>query len=269
MQVFLEKIFKFVFQSNDFRGRIWLLSCLQNITRRSLFIKSVYGFDIRANFLDTTWKLACKGYPDSRVADEITKIEPGHCFIDVGANLGVFSLLAAENLEANGLVVAFEPNPLVFEDLVMNFNRNKPACHYQLLNMGIAEDTSIVGFESPDFHSGKGKISFDTGAASRTLVTSPTKMVFLSEAIGERQITLKIDVEGAEYLVAKSILESGLLPKIQKVIVEIDQSYLHSFGTTRDELYGFFETKGFVPTYNEDKKHFDEVFIHRSQFNSS
>jgi FkbM family methyltransferase len=44
-------------------------------------------------------------------------LEPGHTFVDIGANLGFFSLLAAHLVGSRGAVWAFEPQPEMFESL--------------------------------------------------------------------------------------------------------------------------------------------------------
>src|SRR5262249_10578177 len=48
------------------------------------------------------------------------RLRPGDTFIDVGANIGYFSLLAAKRVGATGRVVAIEASPKIFSALQCN-----------------------------------------------------------------------------------------------------------------------------------------------------
>jgi FkbM family methyltransferase len=51
-------------------------------------------------------------------------LSAGDCFIDVGANIGLWTLSAASAVGANGRVFSFEPNPSTFAKLERNVARN-------------------------------------------------------------------------------------------------------------------------------------------------
>ena len=55
------------------------------------------------------------------------QIKPGDTVIDIGANLGYYTLLAGDLVTATGRVVAVEPNPLVFELLSKSVKKAKRA----------------------------------------------------------------------------------------------------------------------------------------------
>src|SRR5262245_1288947 len=52
-------------------------------------------------------------------------LRPGGVFVDIGANHGYFTLLAASIVGSSGRVVAFEPNPHVFEELSAHVAMNR------------------------------------------------------------------------------------------------------------------------------------------------
>lgn len=59
------------------------------------------------------------------VAEFLTRfLEPGMVCVDVGAHIGVFTLLAAERVGPSGQVHAFEPGPSEFEQLKGNVALN-------------------------------------------------------------------------------------------------------------------------------------------------
>src|SRR5262245_44073637 len=47
----------------------------------------------------------------------VSRLGEGAVFVDVGANHGYFTVLAAARVGSTGRVVAFEPNPVVFDQL--------------------------------------------------------------------------------------------------------------------------------------------------------
>ena len=51
-------------------------------------------------------------------------MRPGDVVYDIGANVGVFSLIAAANLGGDGTVVAFEPGFATFARLCENIRLN-------------------------------------------------------------------------------------------------------------------------------------------------
>ena len=52
-------------------------------------------------------------------------LRPGDVFVDVGANIGLFTLIAAERVGPGGKVLAFEPTAKTFGRLVDNVQLNK------------------------------------------------------------------------------------------------------------------------------------------------
>lgn len=57
-----------------------------------------------------------------REVEDLTRshLRPGCCFVDIGANVGYFSLLAASIVGPSGCVLAFEPNPAIRSKLLSN-----------------------------------------------------------------------------------------------------------------------------------------------------
>src|SRR5436190_1863495 len=51
-------------------------------------------------------------------------LETGQVFLDVGANIGFYSLFAAQRVGPSGRVFSFEPDPMTFESLQRSVRRN-------------------------------------------------------------------------------------------------------------------------------------------------
>jgi len=133
------------------------------------------------------------------VAQEVHRLlRPGDTFIDVGANVGFFTLLAATLVGPQGNVIAFEPNPencnLLLRSLAQNELRN-----VRLHQNAVAEAAQQFAFSSG-------------GADSNARLMRPEELhglqehyahveaVTLDEALKDesRVDLIKIDIEGAE-----------------------------------------------------------------------
>jgi FkbM family methyltransferase len=66
------------------------------------------------------------------------ELRPGSAFLDIGANLGMFSLLAARLVGPSGTVVAFEPDPSTFESLARTIALNRLA-HVRAYNVALSD----------------------------------------------------------------------------------------------------------------------------------
>jgi FkbM family methyltransferase len=148
-------------------------------------------------------------------------------FVDVGANVGTFSLLAAGIAEAQ--TIAIEPSGNAFEWL----EKNK-----QLNNLDDRIETHRVALGS---QSGSALLSFESGQQNHILATNETAthegilIKTLDEILrGRRPILLKIDVEGYEQAVLEGATETLQNPDLQAIIIE---TMGHS------ARYGFSETK--------------------------
>jgi len=149
-------------------------------------------------------------------------LRPGDVFVDVGANIGIFSLLASKAVGEKGEVVAVEASPTVFDFLASNVARN--GCkNIRLMNCAASDRTGVVRmFRAPD--SNLGATSTFNGADFQEdgeVAARPLSDVLTTEETQKARL-IKIDVEGAEAEVVK-----GLLPLLRiarrdmDIIVEV------------------------------------------------
>lgn len=123
-------------------------------------------------------------------------------FVDVGANVGIYSVLAAER---GAKVVAIEPDPETSKQLRTNLARND--YHAEVHRVVVSNSVGDVSFTVNQ--GTMNGIVFDEDVPQHILPCST-----LDELIGERSVAgIKIDVEGAERLVvegAKGLLARGV-----------------------------------------------------------
>ena len=125
-------------------------------------------------------------------------VRPGQTVLDLGANVGYYTLLAAELVGPSGTVVAFEPEPLNAAYLRRHVEVNRLP-QVDVLQHAVGRAAGTLRFTRGKGR-GRGHLH-DEGELEVEVVT-------LDEVVEARSLTpncLKIDVEGAE----ADVLEGG------------------------------------------------------------
>lgn len=125
-------------------------------------------------------------------------LRPGSVFLDVGANVGVLSLLAAHRWCPQGTVLGFEASPQIFDHLAANAQANS----HRALDIIHAAVTSHSGdtltfYNAPEAKFGMGSLANRFGTEG---IAVPT--VALDDAVRahgiDRVRAIKVDVQGFE-----------------------------------------------------------------------
>ncbi|MDZ7962634.1 MAG: FkbM family methyltransferase [Aulosira sp. DedQUE10] len=145
------------------------------------------------------------------------QLPSGGVFIDIGANIGVFTITAAKFLKETGLVIAVEASPNIFSYLQKNIESNK-LTNVKTLEFAVAEhDHSTVSFyEAPTDHFGMGSLAPQFHNSPIYVKTKTLDTLIHDEKI-EQVDLIKVDVEGYEASVfkgAKKLLTSVNAPII-------------------------------------------------------
>jgi FkbM family methyltransferase len=249
------------------RGRRHVLRALGALLRPPFFVRSAYGPWMLFTG-DATSTFAIAGTYGDVVRANTALLEPGDCFIDVGANAGLFSLLASPRVGPAGRVVAFEPNRDVY--VVLNLNLAANRCRNVVtLNAAIAERPGVATMRAPaPAHSGLAHLCPPDEASSAAtfpvLAFGPPQLAVLAEFCRGRRTILKVDVEGAEGVVLRTLLPALAGCPPERAIVEIDDAHLARFGESRAGLYRLMREWGYEATIvAPGVSHYDEVFVRR------
>ena len=128
----------------------------------------------------------------------VQRLRPGDVFYDLGANMGLFSLLAARCVGESGKVFSFEPDPVNAERVRRNAKRNSFS-QITVVESGVWSSAGILDFTTADCASpdrGVGSfLSANAGAAS-----VPIRVIALDDFVRDapRPDGIKCDIEGAE-----------------------------------------------------------------------
>ncbi|CUS04941.2 protein of unknown function [Candidatus Promineifilum breve] len=122
----------------------------------------------------------------------------GATFIDVGANIGYFALLAAKIVGPAGRVVAFEPNPANCDLLRRSIEANQFGT-ITLHQNAVAEARQTIHFATAGIDS-NGRMVNPAEAAAEVVALPTVEAVTLDETLADlgRIDVIKLDVEGAE-----------------------------------------------------------------------
>lgn len=130
-------------------------------------------------------------------------------FLDIGANIGLYTLTAMQVIGAGGRILAFEPNPKTRQRLLFNINANTSpasAAALTVLDIGIADkesrfvlqlDSSNLGASSISGHNRSRLSATDPRRADVVIQCKPLLGVLQAQQIDHVDV-LKIDIEGAE-----------------------------------------------------------------------
>jgi len=174
-----------------------------------------------------------------------TSLEPGDVFIDVGAHVGYFTLLAARRVTETGTVLSIEPNPAALDQLHQNVDRSG------LKNVLVAHsacgdsDEPVRLYLHTESNSSMASLSAAnaTGGIGVDVACST-----LDDLCADRRITnvrlVKIDVEGAELSVLRGM--NRILREMRPIIVlELEPRLLAAFGASTDAIVALLEVYGY------------------------
>ena len=148
-------------------------------------------------------------------------LKEGDTYVDVGAHVGYLTLVARKRLGSSGKVIAVEPQPYNCEKLLRNWEINGFS-NLHLLVAAAGTSGGLVSLPQQEAND-KSRLSLVLPMPRATSLSFTVPILTLSEVLERSEVTkislLKLDVEGCEYDVLKSLGE--YFPYVQNVIVEV------------------------------------------------
>jgi len=142
--------------------------------------------------------------PNSRHLTLLRKYLRGGTFIDVGANIGLVTLLVADKI---GHAILFEPSPLSAKLAQQNLEMNTLV--YEIVPVALSDEVGTVEFED----AGASSVSRTVEGFKTSLPTISVPRTTFDQFLRERSTPLlpvdaiKIDVEGHENAVLRGMKE--------------------------------------------------------------
>ena len=184
-------------------------------------------------------------------------LKPGDVFVDVGANIGLYTVIGARAVGARGHVYSFEPTSKTFNRLVANVKLNQ-FTNVTYSKVALSDNRSKaelhVSLERWDAWNTLGK---PTGTDGSGFGIEEVNMipwdVFASEHGISKVNFMKIDVEGWECKVLKGASKMLIQADAPTLLVEFNDEALLAAGASSSELYDLLTSFGYS-IYRQGKK---------------
>ncbi len=208
--------------------------------------KTKYGFSLWLDLRRDVDFLLYRGeFEKSHLDVFFSLIHMNDTVIDVGANIGIYSMLASTKVAASGNVFAFEPSEWARERLEKNLVLNN-VHNVTIIPKGVSNKSGKIDFYicEDDAYNSIGNVPMKPVIKKEVI-----DVITLDDFCTEQGITkvdiLKIDTEGADYLVlqgATTILNSNSPPIL---FCEVNKNIKEGFNFTLEVYLNFFNKHGY------------------------
>lgn len=171
-------------------------------------------------------------------------IKEGMNVLEIGANIGWYSLLAAAKVGKKGRCFIFEANPHIFDYLYRNILINDFIERVELVNKAVYNKSGKLNFHIPKYISGnssvreiKNKANFADGVGCVERIEVPC--VSIDEYFKGQQIkidVIKIDAEGSEPFIFEGMEEIISANPDIKIICEFAPHFISEIGRNPHEF---------------------------------
>jgi FkbM family methyltransferase len=171
-------------------------------------------------------------------------LEPGDCFVDVGANIGQFAIAAGNRLRGSGRVIAVEPNPPICGELLRNRAINGLDGTVSIVSAAISDARRMVAFGVPE-RENRGTSREVTGPFPDSFHLFTASLREICRGLGITAIkAMKVDVEGAELSVLRSLLEGGPDLRPEHIVLEYLPKHF-AYAGLAGELLSYLDQQGY------------------------
>lgn len=188
----------------------------------------------------------------------LSDLKRGQVFYDIGANIGVYSLLAGRHLDGTGLVCAFEPHAVNVSGLLANAKANQLEERLKVFSCALNDCEGFFEFEYSSLNPGA---AFNSLIAETDAIPQASKKhnstikemkaAFSVDNLIARGVIppphhIKIDVDGIELRIVHGM--QALLRGTQSPLsiqVEIDPA-------TAQEVHCLMRSHGYTETFRHD-----------------
>ena len=171
------------------------------------------------------------------------RLKPGDVFLDVGSNLGIFTVFGARAVGPQGTVISCEPGTEAFNQLQSNIELNELTNVRPLkLALGDRHSTMRLALGNAESLCGMAHLSDEDGPAEEVQTVSYDSLVAQQGLPIPRVV--KIDIEGHEYAALKGMERTLSAPACVAIFCEI-HPYALPRGVSLQDVTSFIESLGF------------------------
>lgn len=165
------------------------------------------------------------GYEDAFAKAMLANVTAGACVWDIGANIGFYTVQFCDRVGATGKVIAFEPQPLAFQELAKKI-QTQPNGKCEAFNAALSEETGKAQFEVADLSTVSVTARlFDGALVGGTAKTVEVDVRSADDARDSFHLSIptvtKIDVEGYELDVLRGGKSTFASPLSKHIFIEV------------------------------------------------
>lgn len=176
----------------------------------------------------------------------IELLRPGDNVLDIGANVGYYSMVASHLVGRAGTVHAFEASPFVLPWLESGVRLSgRSGANIHVHGVAVADRCGEVSFHAarPE-KTGFSSIRDLGSEAARTTTVPCTSIDALLETLPPIRL-VKLDIEGAELLALRGM--SRLIERDRPwIISEMDDEFLRSLGGSAQDMFDLLRARGYA-----------------------
>lgn len=221
-----------------YRFLFWQVRCLFTVEPKIYRFCENSKILIRKGLTGATGNLYCGLHDFEPMGFLLHFLRKEDLFVDVGANIGSYTILASGEIGADS--IAFEPIPFAFQTLQENIRINSIETKVRTFNAALASKQGALNFTS----------DLDTcnhvsnEESDQTIVVASNSFDDVIEV--DRNMLVKIDVEGFETEVLSGMSKSLESKKLKAIIIELMGSG-ERYGYDERNIHEVLLNAGFLP----------------------
>ena len=203
------------------------------IGNNKMLVKTVYNGLLTVSSEDKTIMpmLVTRGLFEGPLTNDfLRQLKPGHTVVDIGANIGYFTVLAAMWVGETGKVIGYEASPAVFTVLKDNITMNWLLNQTEIYNKAVYSQNTMIKFHQSDNFQGESSIHMWTESEhdAKQFTTIEVEAVKLDDVLCQYDTIdlLKMDIEGAEYHAFLGMMALMRQGKIKQIAFEWNKPML-------------------------------------------
>ena len=209
-------------------ARARVMRRIYNVIPRDLDpVRTTYGVRMVPEWSDKTFAYCYYGTYGPYLADLLEAVDRPFVFLDIGANQGLFSLLAARNPHCRR-VVALEPIAATYRTLCANVAANGLEDRVVAVQSALSDRTGPATMTVSASHSGVATLGDQLADASgkRSEPVHLTRLDDLDPSLfSDLPIFAKVDVEGHEAVALRELTGSMHADRLLAVFFELDERW--------------------------------------------
>lgn len=228
---------------------IWSMRGLNAIGKKTVQQRLLCGARMQLETNDhLAQQMRCEESFEPAVRKELMRIASrGINVIDIGANIGYFTVMASKLIGPDKRVFAFEPQARIVERLRGNVALN-PSGNVEIFPMALSDKTGTIVFNLPQV----GKESFGSIHANgrfevmKTVEVETQRLDDVWAKLGNPEIGLiKVDAEGAELSILRGAEKLLTSPARPQIIFEANEENCKPFGHCVFDLLQYVHSLGY------------------------